>query len=142
VNAEVWKQIARELNSITQLARGHPNAERITRRVARLRDLLRPKKETAAGEKRRESKPTRRRQLWRRDPRCFWCGRETDIRTVNGPDSATVEHIYHRGHPKRRQSTRRHLPDTVLACRRCNNERGSPPTTTHQTCPLLSAVKL
>jgi hypothetical protein len=67
------------------------------------------------------SRPTRRRQLWRRDPRCFWCGRETRFDAPEGADDlATLEHVYARTHPKR-QSPRRHLPAAVLACYRCNH---------------------
>jgi hypothetical protein len=66
-------------------------------------------------------KATRRRRLWRRDPRCFRCGRETDITTINHDDSATVEHIYPRS-PKHAPP----LPATVPACAKCNHERGAP----------------
>jgi hypothetical protein len=136
MNAETWRQVARELNSIQQLARDSANAEKIASRVERVRALVQGKVPPP-----KPGKLNRRRQLWNRDPRCFWCGRETDIRTANAPDSATVEHIYHRGHPKRRQSTRRHLPDTVLACRRCNNERGAPAVEAREVCPVLAVVK-
>jgi hypothetical protein len=136
MNVEVWKQVARELNSIPQLSRDSANAEKIVGRVERVRALVQGKAPPP-----KPGKPNRRRQLWNRDPQCFRCGCETDIRTANAPDSATVEHIYHRGHPKRRESTRRHLPDTVLACRRCNNERGAPAVEARETCPGLAAVK-
>ncbi len=70
-----------------------------------------------------KSQPTRRRILWRRDPRCFWCGRVTVFEAHGTTSAATIEHIYPRGHP-RRQSTRKALPSTVLACYDCNQERG------------------
>jgi hypothetical protein len=136
VNPEVWRQVARELNSIQQLARDPANAEKIVGRVERVRALVHGKAPPP-----KPGKRNRRRQLWNRDPRCFWCGRETDIRTANAPDSATVEHLYARGQPKRREPTRRHLPDTVLACRRCNSSRGSPSVAAPEVCPLLAAVK-
>ena len=65
----------------------------------------------------------------------------TDIRTANAPDSATVEHLYARGQPKRREQTRRHLPDTLLACPRCNSARGAPSIAAPEVCPLPAAVK-
>jgi hypothetical protein len=135
VNSEVWKQVARELNSITQLSRDSVNAEKIAGRVERVRALVKGKVPPP-----KPGKPNRRRQLWNRDPRCFWCGRETNIKTANAPDSATVEHLYARGQPKRTEQTRRHLPDTVLACRRCNSTRGAPSVAAPEICPLLAAV--
>lgn len=139
MNAEVWKQIARELNSITQitqLSRDSANAEKIASRVERVRALIKGKSPPP-----KPGKPNRRRQLWNRDPRCFWCGRVTDIRTTNAPDSATVEHLYARGQPKREEATRRHLPATLLACRRCNTVRGAPSVAAPDLCPLLAGVK-
>jgi len=51
------------------------------------------------------------------------------------PDAATVEHLYLRRHPKR-GSTKKHLPSVVLACRRCNNERGVPHVEARGECPM------
>lgn len=136
MNPEIWKQVARELNSITQLSRDSANAEKIAGRVERVRALVQGKDPEPKPEKR-----TRRRALWERDPRCFWCGRETNIKTANAPDSATVEHLYARGQPKREESTRRHLPATVLACRRCNTARGAPSVAAPETCPVLAAAQ-
>jgi 5-methylcytosine-specific restriction endonuclease McrA len=136
MNPDTWRQVARELNSITQLARDSANAERIAARISRVRSLIQGKDPEP-----KPGKKTRRRALWERDPRCFWCGRETDIRTSNAPDSATVEHLYARGRPKRTEQTRRHLPNTVLACRRCNSSRGAPSVAAPEVCPLLAAVK-
>src|SRR5437868_8874207 len=86
------------------------------------------------------AKPARRRQLWRRDPHCFWCGRITKFDEYYSDDAATVEHIYHRRHPKRHNG-RRHLPSIVLACRRCNNERGAPEAVAHSECPVIFAER-
>lgn len=90
--------------------------------------------------KKGDPRPTRRRLLWRRDPRCFWCGRVTRFDAYREPDAATVEHIYHRHHPKR-QSTKRHLPATVLACRKCNSERGAPEAVAREVCPVIAAER-
>jgi hypothetical protein len=135
---EVWNEVARELNSITQLSRDSANAERIARRVERVRLLVR--ENSCALAHKSKPKPTRRRVLWRRDPRCFWCGRVTRFDAYHEPDAATVEHIYHRAHPKRR-STRRHLPATVLACRKCNSERGAPEARAFDECPVIVAER-
>jgi hypothetical protein len=116
MSPEVWELVARELNTIGQLSRNWlppEQAEKIARHLALVRRLVRGKGD-APPVKRATPKPSRRRSLWRRDPRCFWCGRETDITMHDADDSATIEHVYPRGHLKRR-STRRHLPDVVLA---------------------------
>ena len=85
-------------------------------------------------------KLTRRRTLWRRDPRCFWCGRLTVFEEHGRPDSATLDHLYSRLHPRRRD-TRKHLPSTVLACYCCNQERGAPAGRVSETCPVVDANK-
>jgi hypothetical protein len=90
--------------------------------------------------KKGDPKPTRRRQLWRRDPHCFWCGRVTRFDEHYTDDAATVEHVYHRAHPKRR-SPKRHLPATVLACRKCNSERGAPEAREFSECPVILAER-
>jgi 5-methylcytosine-specific restriction endonuclease McrA len=51
-------------------------------------------------------------------------------------DAATVERIYHRRHPKRKGG-RRFLPAVVLACRKCNNERGAPGAKAFEVCPAI-----
>ena len=84
--------------------------------------------------------PPRRLLLWRKDPRCFWCGRVTIYATSGTPNAATLEHVYPRGHP-RRADPARHLPSTVLACYRCNQERGAPAPTTGQTCPVIRVAE-
>ncbi len=78
------------------------------------------------------SRQNRRRALWRKDPRCFWCGKITILRRVNGgeqhPDNmATLEHIIHKMDPNRgkKMSKNKGKNSTVLACRECNNSRGS-----------------
>jgi hypothetical protein len=106
--------------------------------TARLKEIARLLGEDVKGAK--KGKPARRRQLWKRDPRCFWCGRKTDITTANNSDSATMEHIYHKHHPRRRD-TRKVLPSTVLACAKCNHERGAPKVTTSDCCPLVESMK-
>ncbi len=85
-----------------------------------------------------DARPTRRRQLWRSDPRCFWCGRVTRFDAYDEPDAATVEHLYSRRHPKRGRADK-HLPSVVLACKRCNNERGAPGAEAREVCPVVSA---
>jgi CRISPR/Cas system Type II protein with McrA/HNH and RuvC-like nuclease domain len=129
---------------LTQNLRGiELDADTADKVVERLREAARLVKGKPTFQKVGTSKPskrTRRRQLWKQDPHCFWCGRETDITTANAEDSATVEHIYPRNHPRRRD-TRKVLPSTVLACARCNHERGTPATTTYRTCPVLLMMK-
>ena len=84
-----------------------------------------------------DDKPTRRALLWRRSALCFWCGRATRLDAeMNADDAATVDHVYSRLHP-RRQSPVRHLPPSVLACYRCNQERGAKRPTAGETCPVL-----
>src|SRR5947209_3648046 len=73
-----------------------------------------------------DAQPASRRLPWRKDSRCFWCGVVTRFDAYDADDAATVEHVYHRRHPKRK-GVRRFLPSVVLACKRCNNERGAPP---------------
>jgi hypothetical protein len=84
--------------------------------------------------------PPRRLALWLRDPRCFWCGRVTNYDTAGRGNSATLEHVYPRGHP-RRSDPDKHLPPTLLACHKCNTERGAPQATTSQTCPVIELAK-
>jgi 5-methylcytosine-specific restriction endonuclease McrA len=65
-----------------------------------------------------------RRQLWNRDPRCYWCQRTTVLAKFKGaplpPEAATVDHL----HPKRHEARRRQTgTPVVLACHQCNDER-------------------
>jgi hypothetical protein len=60
--------------------------------------------------------------LWRRDSRCFWCGRPTVLSPPNGfvPDlAATLDHLDSRLRGRNTQA----LGRTVLACKRCNLTR-------------------
>jgi 5-methylcytosine-specific restriction endonuclease McrA len=135
VKPDHWSQVARELNSITQLSRDSANSEKITRHVERVRQLVKGE----AGQK-SNPKPTRRRLLWRKDPCCFWRGRVTRFDAYREEDAATVEHIYSRRHPKR-GSVKKHLPSHVLACRRCNSSRGAPEAREFDECPLTEAER-
>ncbi|MDQ3744531.1 MAG: hypothetical protein M3444_09125 [Acidobacteriota bacterium] len=131
-----------QARQLTQNLRGHElKAEVADEIMVRLKECARLLGERE-GERKgaSKSKPTRRRVLWRRDPRCFWCGRVTDIKTEWLDRSATVEHLYSRRHPKRGR-TDKHLPSTVLACKRCNNERGAPEAKVFSECPVMVAER-
>jgi hypothetical protein len=54
----------------------------------------------------------------------------------NSHDCQNVEHLYDMQHPKRRDE-RRHSPSVVLACRKCNNERGAPGAKAFEVCPAI-----
>ena len=131
-----------QARQLTQTLRGHglkaEVADEIMSRLKECARLLGEREGTRRGAS--KSKPTRRRVLWRRDPRCFWCGRVTDIRTEWLDRSATVEHLYSRKHPKRGR-TDKHLPSTVLACKRCNSERGAPEASAFDVCPAILAER-
>jgi 5-methylcytosine-specific restriction endonuclease McrA len=135
VSPEVWALIARELITLRQLARNWldpTRAAKIERHVEAVRQLVR---EATGG---REDK--RRAVMWWRDPCCFWCGRVTRLTKPQGDHSAaTVDHVYPRGHPRRRDP-RKHLPSFVLACAKCNHERGAPQATTGGACPFVKSV--
>lgn len=67
----------------------------------------------------------RRYNLWKRDPRCHWCEKETKYSaSQRDPLLATLDHIYPRGHPLR-NSFKPGQERTILACRKCNAERGN-----------------
>lgn len=60
---------------------------------------------------------------------CYWCQgpmRMKDNGTVKGgwQDGATIDHLHHRGHPLRGTVTATNVCTHVLACKRCNSERG------------------
>jgi hypothetical protein len=133
-----------QARQLTQKLRGPvlkpETADKIATALREIQRLLGGKEVYSSNEKTKTGKPTRRRTLWRRDPHCFWCGRLTVFEAFNSDDAATLEHIYHRNHPRRRDA-RRHLPGTVLACRRCNSERGSPEVTTGEECPVIVAER-
>lgn len=71
----------------------------------------------------------RRLILWERDPHCHWCGTKTVWRERKGlfhdPRLATVDHLRSRLSRDRWQENRKGHERTVLACRRCNEERGA-----------------
>ena len=74
----------------------------------------------------------RRRNLWRRDPHCFWCGVLTvlvwecpkvprgDPRRRPPDNLATVDHLRPRTHPLRLEPNPTGAERTVLACNKCN----------------------
>lgn len=78
----------------------------------------------------------KRSRLWHDDPRCFWCGRLTDLHTANAHKtaSATLDHIYPRHHPKRNASN---CDEVVLACHQCNYDRNHSDNTGHIFIPKL-----
>lgn len=71
----------------------------------------------------------KRTSLWNQNPNCHWCGRETNLVTEaeTGTNSraperslmATIDHVYHQGHPLRVFNKN----FVVLACYRCNQDR-------------------
>lgn len=65
-------------------------------------------------------------KLWIENPRCHWRGVDTNIEhsapTLH-PADATLDHIYHRGDPRRRVNLPKGEADVVLACSHCNNRR-------------------
>lgn len=133
-----------QARQLTQSLRGHGLKEEVADEIAvRLREcakLLGGKELPPRPARKGKAKPTRRRQLWRRDPRCFWCGIETRFDAYDEPDAATVEHLYSRRHPKRGK-TDKHLPSTVLACRKCNSGRGAPEARVFDACPVIEAER-
>lgn len=70
----------------------------------------------------------RRRALWEKDNRCHWCGIETiwseNSNGINPADSATLDHIYSKYHPKRLKPNTTREIRYVLACQQCNHKRG------------------
>lgn len=58
------------------------------------------------------------RELWKKDPTCRKCRRPTVLPDNNPvqPHTATVEHIYPKGHPDREKNKRK----TTLYCHECN----------------------
>lgn len=66
-------------------------------------------------------------RLHRSDPRCFWCGRKTELDAAHAdPVLATVDHLYSRLHPQRvGKHSRYENVLHVLACYQCNHERGT-----------------
>jgi len=68
----------------------------------------------------------RRIRLHQIDPRCHWCGRVTRLPKNNNDhsdDIATIDHLRSRLDPRRREPNPSKEERTVLACRRCNEQR-------------------
>jgi len=69
----------------------------------------------------------RRYVLWRKDPHCNWCGRLTVLYpsdTKKLPeDAATIDHMIDRNDPSHDYKVKQGKQTTVLACRRCNEQR-------------------
>jgi hypothetical protein len=67
--------------------------------------------------------------LWEKDHRCHWCGVETILKVPHGkkhpPTFATVDHLYSRLDPRRRIPSEIGEERTVLACKRCNEDRAA-----------------
>lgn len=70
----------------------------------------------------------RRNYMFEKDPHCFYCGIRlvhprncTDRHTPQPDNMATIDHLRDRFDPKRGMETGGVA--TVLACRKCNNER-------------------
>lgn len=66
-------------------------------------------------------KRSARESLYRRNPHCYWCGMATVFlreKPIRDADTATVDHLYSKLHPRRKTDRR-----IVLACYGCNNER-------------------
>lgn len=67
----------------------------------------------------------RTRKLWNQDPHCHWCGRITRLagsgEVAHDDELATYDHLYTRFQVKRNGP---HGYIGVLACRKCNWERG------------------
>lgn len=73
----------------------------------------------------------RRRNLWKADPHCHWCGIETVSLTheeTKGKlpplNMATLDHLHSRLDPARLEAVKPGECRTVLACWKCNHERG------------------
>ena len=71
-----------------------------------------------------------RERLMRENPHCCWCGVEVIWYYIPGnakplPDNfATLDHLYQEGDPKRIKAWKKGERQIVLACNKCNHERG------------------
>lgn len=66
----------------------------------------------------------RRARLFAENPLCFYCGVETTLDTKrNLPNMATIEHLFPRLHPRRREPNTTGERRLVLACSACNNAK-------------------
>jgi 5-methylcytosine-specific restriction endonuclease McrA len=70
----------------------------------------------------------RRKDLSKRDPYCWYCGIQVFEYGLDGgpvpPDQATLEHLFSRRNPERREAVPLPSLRRVLACYDCNNDRG------------------
>jgi hypothetical protein len=144
-------RLSHAINDARQLTRAERgkglDAERADQIAAHLRaaqNLVRGREVAAVEKIAREAPPppviqtgTRRFKLWRACPLCIWCGRMTRIEGVHQEDAATLDHLRRRDERKRKSS----IPDTVLACRECNNHRGQPKATTSDACPVVEQTR-
>jgi hypothetical protein len=75
----------------------------------------------------------RRNRLWADDPSCHWCGKETVLpmdlpgggNDQTEPRMATIDHLDSRLDETRGAFPNHEITRTVLACRECNERRGS-----------------
>jgi 5-methylcytosine-specific restriction endonuclease McrA len=71
-----------------------------------------------------------RRRLWENNPCCHWCGVKTvwwveALGHVEKPkNAATLDHLISRLNPQRYQMSEYPSELMVIACDKCNNERG------------------
>lgn len=80
-----------------------------------------------------KNNPRKRRKMWEKNPRCFWCGRITKWYDRPNPsiyqshkDEATLDHLRPRHDPTRRERCKPGEVRIVLACWECNNLRDKP----------------
>ena len=134
-------RLSNHINAARQLTQGARGVTLDAGRADTITALLRAALQLArSGEKRGTLAPlavgtdSRRFRLWSQDPRCLWCGRVTRIEAVAEETAATLDHIHPKGHREGKRLR------TVLACRRCNANRGQP-VAKPLTCPLVESMK-
>ncbi len=70
----------------------------------------------------------RRLRMFTSDPHCYWCGVLTQLNIDSRANYATVDHLYSKLHPLRGTKYKGGSDRTallhVLACAKCNQERG------------------
>src|SRR5688572_27785009 len=66
-------------------------------------------------------------QMWNENPHCHWCGKFTTLegRTENKltSETATLDHLYSRLDPRRKEINRTMEKRRLLACYECNQRR-------------------
>jgi hypothetical protein len=66
-------------------------------------------------------------KMWNENPHCHWCGRMTTLegRDENklNPETATLDHLYSRLDPRRKEVNRTMEKRRLLACYECNQRR-------------------